>query len=324
MKTLVRQIGPLIAGTSPVFEAVPGFPDIDQSLLSAFRSAVDELSSFDVDVRAVRYLPAPDRFAAARAIVAKYGNHPAVRDAVALRLLRLLHDTASQDADDWTVQLDYIRGLPAHLARHPLVLEYRALALAKKADVPAAAAALEQLIATHGGTSERYGLLGGRYKQLMRAATTPKERRRYLNKAIESYENGMLLDLNNYYPTSNLPRLYRERGSEEDLIRAGEAAVITTEACRRAVILELDDEWMKSTLLGMAFYRGDVADAQSLMLRVEEEGPGVWQLQATLGDLSADIEQHADPEIQAALTAVLDDLKRLLAPPPVERPSDRY
>ena len=317
-KSLVRQIEPLIGGTSPVFDAVTGYPgNIDQSLLSAFRSAVDELSSFDADVRAVRHLPASDRPAAARAIVARYGDQPAVRDPVALRLLRLLRDTARDLDDDWTFQLDYIERLPAHLARHPLVLEQRALALAKKGDVPAAAAGLEQLIATHGETSERYGLLGGRYKQLMRAATTPKERRRYLNKAIESYEKGMLLDLNDYYPASNLPRLYRERGSEEDLIRAGEAAVITTEACRRAVTLGRDDDWTKSTLLGMAFYRGDVTDAQNLTSRVEDEGPGAWQLRATLGDLSADIEQHADPEIRAALTAVLDDLKRLLAPPPV-------
>jgi hypothetical protein len=54
----------------------------------------------------------------------------------------------------------------------------------------------------------------------MRSVTPPAEKRRYLGKAIESYEKGMQLDLNDYYPTSNLPRLYRARGDEDDLIRA--------------------------------------------------------------------------------------------------------
>jgi hypothetical protein len=312
VETLVTAVKPLIEGTSPVFDAVIGYPDnVDQSLLSAFRSAVDELSSFDADVRAIWYQPFSERPAAARALVARYGDQPAVRDAVALQLLRVLRDTA-HDADDWTFQLAYINRLPAHLARHPLVLEHRAFALANMGDVAAGAGALDQLIETHGGTSERYGLLGGRYKRLMRDAKTPEEKRRWLNKSIESYEKGMLLDLNAYYPASNLPRLYRLRGGQDDLIRAGEAATITTEACRRAVTLGLDDEWTKATLLGMAFYRGDVTDAQNLKTRVEDEGPGAWQLETTIGDLEGDIQQHGDPQVRAALTEVLDGLKRLV------------
>jgi hypothetical protein len=155
-------------------------------------------------------------------------------------------------------------------------------------------------------------MLGGRYKDLMRKADTPQQKRSYLNKAIESYENGMRLDLNNYYPASNLPRLYRQRGSADDLRRAGEAAVIATEACRRALSLGSDDEWTKSTLLGMAFYRGDVVDAEQLKSRVEDEGPGAWQLDSTLRDLRTDIEQQADPAIQKQLSKILNDLTQLL------------
>ena len=312
---LINELKPLIDGTSPVFEAVTGYPDnIEPSLFSAFRCAVDELSGLDANIRAVRLLPASDRPARARAIVARYSHQPAIRDNVAYRLARLLRDTA-RDGDDWEFLLDYIAHLPARLARHPLILEWRALALAKNDQVPAAAAALEQLIATHGGTSERYGLLGGRYKELMLSAATSAERRRYLNKAIESYEQGLLLDMNDYYPASNLPRLYRQRGAEQDLVRAAEAAVITTEACRRALILGRDDEWIKATLLGMAFYRGDATDAQSLLAKVEEDGPGAWQLQATIRDLGNDIELQTDPKVRADLTAVLDALRELLPTP---------
>ncbi len=310
-RKLVEDLGPLIEGTSPVFEAVRGYPDnIDPAVASAFRSAVDELALFDAEVRAVRFLAAQDRPEKARAVVARYGHQPAVRDEVALRLLRLIRDTAC-GPDDWAFQLDYIAALPPYLAQHPVVLEQRAFALAKTGDVVGAAAALEQLISDHGGTSERYGLLGGRYKDLMRSATSAPDKRRYLSKAIESYEKGMQLDLNDYYPTSNLPRLYRARGGDDDVLRAGEAAVITTEACRRAVALGLADEWTKSTLLGMAFYRGDVTDAQKLTDCVEEEGPGAWQLETTLKDLSGDIEQHRDPQIREDLQGLLDRLKAL-------------
>lgn len=90
VETLVTALKPLIEGTSPVFDAITGYPDnVDQSLLSAFRSAVDELSCFDADVRAICYQPFSERPAAARALVARYGDQPAVRDAVALQLLRV-------------------------------------------------------------------------------------------------------------------------------------------------------------------------------------------------------------------------------------------
>ena len=312
VNSLIEQIKPLIAGTSPVFDAIPGYPGSpDKTVMSAFRSAVDDLASFQAEVRAVNFQPITERAQAARAIVERYGDQPAVRESVALQLLRLLRDTAT-NSDDWTYLLQYIERLPAYLARQPLVLEYRVVALAKKDDVVAAAATIEQVIADHGGTAERFGLLGGRYKDLMHKADNPQQRSHYLNKAIDSYEKGMRLDLNNYYPASNLPRLYRQRGSNEDLRRASEAAVIATEACRRAIALGLDDEWTKPTLLGMAFYRGDVVDAQQLKARVEEEGPGAWQLKSTLRDLSTDIEQQDDPAIQQALSQILSALQQLL------------
>jgi len=312
IKELTASIAPLIHGASPVFESVPGYPDpdkIDPSTLSSFRTAVAELSAFDSEVRAVSLLPAQSRAETAQEIVKKYGYRP-TRDVIALRLLRLLADTAARDAD-WEFLVSYIDDLPAELGRHPLVVEQRALALGKKGDSLSGAAGLEALIATEGGTAERYGLLGGRYKELMKLAATQAERRRYLNRAIACYEDGMRLDLNNFYPISNLPRLYRQRNDGNDLLRAAEVAVITTEACRRAIALGIDDKWTKATLLGMAFYRGDVIEAQELKNRVADEGPGVWQLESTLGDLRADVRQQDDPDIRAALSDVLSDLEKL-------------
>jgi hypothetical protein len=47
--------------------------------------------------------------------VAKYGYQQPARDVVALRLLRLLSDTA-YGADDWEFMLDYIKRLPPALS----------------------------------------------------------------------------------------------------------------------------------------------------------------------------------------------------------------
>ena len=81
-----------------------------------------------------------------------------------------------------------------------------------------AIAELDTLIKTLGPTPERLGLMGGRYKRLVKATSSAAEKRHALASAIESYERGMQLDLNLYYCSSNLPRLYRARsrvGDEE-------------------------------------------------------------------------------------------------------------
>jgi hypothetical protein len=311
---LVEAIGPLIHGSSPVFAAVPGFPDhIDEESMPPFRSIVGEIASFDAKVRGVFHRPPAERAQAARDLVAEYGDQAAIRDVVALRLSWLLRETASTQ-DDWQFLLDYIDKLPTHLTTRPDIMERRAFALGKKGEFGSSAAFLEQLIEQHGGTSERYGLLGGRYKQLMREARSSAERRSYLTKAIDAYEKGLLRDLNDYYPGSNLPRLYRQRGRDSDLIRADEVAVIATEGCRRAIALGLDDEWTRATLLGLAFYRGDVAAAEELTTLVEEDGANAWKLESTLNDLRADTEQHSDPAVREALEVIVGQLTELLNP----------
>ena len=120
--------------------------------------------------------------------------------------------------------------------------------------------ALRELILTSGDASERRGLLGGRYKKKWAATKSSAD----LDRAIVEYEAGMKLDLNDYFPSSNLARLYRTRGRKGDDNRARISAAVTLTACERARLRNSNDEWLNPTLLGAAFDAGDVEKAQEL------------------------------------------------------------
>lgn len=297
----------LVDGVSPVFSAVPGFPDSDAERATAFADAVAELSEFEAEIRAVRAAPDAQRKDRVRELTARFGDRPAVRDLVWIELLTLVRDNLG-----FQELLDYIKAMPHNVAKHPIVLEQRALALSKAGDSPGAIGQLQELIATHGETSERLGLLGGRYKNLYRQAQEPKERRRYLRLAIEAYQRGMEVDLNDFYPASNLPRLYRERNDPGDDQLAVEAAVATKVACRAAIENGTTNEWVRPTLLGIAFDQSDVPEAIRLRPLIEDDGPETWKLASTIDDLRTSVRNQPHPEVQAALQAVLEQLEELL------------
>ena len=308
-EALEEGLGPLSEGSSPVFAAVPGWPDSDPSRASAFAAQVAELSAFDSDIRTVGLTPSAQRRAKALEVFQRHAHKRALQEAVVLELLRLLRDFVG-----WQEMLDYIETLPERVRRHPLVLEQRALALGKIGDSAAAAAELQTLIASHGPTPERLGLLGGRFKELYRSATADRERRSYLNSAIEAYEQGMLLDLNAYYAASNLSSLYLRRGDAGDDERALATQLATVRACERATTLGLSDEWTRLTLLGCAFERRDADDARRLADEVQSDPPSEWALKTTIDDIDGDLELQPEDDVRAALTEILDELRAGIAP----------
>jgi hypothetical protein len=306
-ETLTASLEPLTHGRSPVFDAVPGHPgDPRLDRAPAFRTAVDQLSAFETDVRKVRLALPEERQDLVRALLARHGDRRVVREAVVLELIRLVEDHLG-----WEEALAYIARLPEHLAAHPRVLERRALAMSKSRDAAGAAAMLQTLIDVHGETPERLGMLGGRFKVLCKAATGPAKRG-YLRAAIRSYERGMTLDLNGYYASSNLARLYRQRDDPGDEQRAVEAGIATALACRAALARGTADEWVRPTLLANAFDRGDVAEARRLRPEIEDDGPAVWKLESTIEDLRAGLGAHG-VEVRAGLAEVLAELEVLLA-----------
>ncbi|MGR6917260.1 tetratricopeptide repeat-containing protein [[Actinomadura] parvosata] len=296
-----------LMGSSPVFEAVPGYPEeVDTEAMAPYHTAIATLSQFQTDVRAIQLSPAGQRAAKTRELIARYGDRPVIRESAVLKLLKLIEDHLT-----WEDVLAYIDGLPANLRGHPPIVEREQLALARTGKAAPAVAALEQLMHRAGESSERMGLLGGRYKDLMyEAMRSGLAYKGYLNKAIEAYERGMTLNLNDYYPSSNLPRLYRLRGRNGDEERAAEVTTVVTVACRAALARNPGDPWIPLTRLGVAFDRGDVELARELIFEIDPDIPDK-PLDTTIRDLETSVQVQKEQEIRTQLRDVLASVRAL-------------
>lgn len=309
IQTILKESIPgLATGLTPLYQTLPKYPVIeyDEQHVTAFRDTLRQLAAFQAEVKQVRSAGSGTRKSKARDLArATYSGGP-VLNAVALELMYLLRDSG-----DWQDVLDFIDSLPGDARRIPVMQEQRGLALAKLSDPDQAIGVLEQLMASHGETPERRGLIGGRYKQKMRAAANEADKARFLEAAIVSYEEGMYLDLNEYYCSSNLARLYRQRNEDEDTDKASLAAAVTEAACEKAVRRGGGDEWLKPTLLGSAFEAGHIDKAKKLATQVRKEGHASWKLESAIADLEASAAAH-DPATAGALQTIVVDLKKLL------------
>jgi hypothetical protein len=243
--------------------------------------------------------------ARAKELVAQYWKPPVTSPTI-LALLLLMKDSA-ENADDWKWITDFIGKLPADVAEQEEVRELNAFALAQTGNRMDAIARLEALIAQSGPTPERLGLLGGRYKRLY-AGAAQEEKSLYLNKSIDAYERGMELDLNQYYCSSNLPRLYKVRKRKGDDERALSVSRIVIAACERARKLGVADEWLRATLLGAAFDAGDADKAEELAPDIAAEGAARWKLDTTLADLQSSVALVEDKDRRDRLAAILKSL----------------
>jgi tetratricopeptide (TPR) repeat protein len=266
---------PLLAsGESPFYQVFPKYPAYDPARTTSFRKSLADLSLFQAQIIAARSASdGEERRARALRLRDDYRTGGPIQKAVAIELIYTL-----RDCTDWETTLEFIGGLPADLQSSPLVIEQRALALSNSGDHETAIGALRELIKAQGDTSERRGLLGGRYRRIWKETGNPVE----LDRAIAEYEAGMKLDLNDYYPSSNLARLYRTRNRKGDQEKAIVAAGVALTACERAKARNTNDEWLNPTLLGAAFDAGDVEKAQELADLVMLDGPAAWKLESTL------------------------------------------
>jgi hypothetical protein len=119
----------------------------------------------------------------------------------------------------------------------------------------------------------------------------------------------MQLDLNAYYCSSNLPRLYRSRAKPGDEERAQSALRLVIAACERARTLNIADDWLRPTLLASAFDLGEPDKAEELADDVLNEGAAAWKIDSVLADCEASALQVADAEKRARLAAVIERIK---------------
>lgn len=294
----------MAAGASPFYQVLPDFPKVDAARASAIQKSLEDLSQFQAEVIAARSGSADECRTRALDLQHRYYSGGPIQKAVAIELLYTL-----RDCTDWDTTVKFIDSLPADLRNFPLVKEQRALALSNAGDHDTAIGALRELIRTGGDTSERRGLLGGRYKKKWQKGGDAGD----LGRAIAEYEAGMKLDLNDYYPSSNLARLYRTRGRKGDDDKARIAAAVTLTACERAKARGSNDEWLNPTLLGSAFDVGDVDKAQELANQIELEKPSDWKLESTLDDCRTSANLHEEPR-RSELLSIVADLEKLLKP----------
>jgi hypothetical protein len=122
----------------------------------------------------------------------------------------------------------------------------------------------------------------------------------------------MEIDLNQYYCSSNLPRLYLQRRRKGDSERAIAISHIVVAACERAMKRKEADEWLRPTLLGAAFDASDADKAEELATEVLAEGAARWKLATTMNDLESTVLLVQDPDTKNRLAMVLETLKTAL------------
>lgn len=307
---LSQKVPAMVAGRSPMTEALPGYPaQVDLNRATVLRQQLTALSEFQARMSTIRNAPKDMRDALIKQLLADYSTPP-IPAAVAHAFLKLFENIGA-----WQKILDLLPQLPIEVTSQPKVVELLNLARSKLGNHLEAIGALDILIRDFGATSEREGLLGGRYKKLYREAVKANktaDRARYLNLAIKHYELGMMQDLNDYFPSCNLPRLYRARGTADDLKKAAEVANIVLYACARARTRNLSDEWLRATLLGAAFDAADVDTAKSLLDEIERDGAEPWRIDTLIDDLDESLKFVPDDTHRAALTEMVARLRILM------------
>ena len=307
---LKEEVRKRLDSVSPVFQILPGYPNqIDVAKIGSFRDISEKLATFQAEVSVARQLPRELFAAETKRLLAKYRSDAMALPTVALELLSLL-----RDAGEWQIALDFADGVPERLKVLPTVKEQRALLLSKMNEHQEAIVVLEALIQTEGDSSERRGLLGGRYKALCEIALDSSSKREFLNKAILQYERGMQLDLNDYYPSGNLPRLYRERADRGDEKKAASTAAVAMLACERARARNPQDPWASLTLFGAALDAGDLASARKLLDEIKRIGATLFPLSSTLPDLRRSLNLLPSSNKASAVATLVKEMQRMTDP----------
>jgi hypothetical protein len=215
INAITKEIEKRRDGVSPVHGSIKGYPyEVDEAAASTMNDVMAATATFRAK-HGARASARPSSHGAGEGLVAQYWKPPFTPNCACAPASH--ESTRRTRPTGWIT--DFSGRLPADVAEQEEVRELNAFALANAGKPIDAIAKLEALIQST-PTPERLGLLGGRYKRLYGGAATAADQTQYLAKSIEAYERGMELDLNQYYCSSNLPRLYKVRKRRGDDERA--------------------------------------------------------------------------------------------------------
>jgi len=292
---------------TPIYELTDYPAPLSMDRATSFKQYFREIGVFQSKVRAARLNNTDRANDAIESLVASFWDIPNQTQYVAVEVFNLVRDRL-----DWPRALDFIGALPSDVAEQAYFRDQYCLAIAKIGDSEESIAALEELIERNGATSERYGLLGGRYKSLFYQEEDASLRSHYLDLSIENYMAGMNLDLNEYYCACNLPRLLKSRDAEDDSEKARFIANLVIHVCKIRKRHEKTDGWENPALLGAAFDIEDVGQAMEIAAKINRATQEDWHLESSLPDLLLSASMVNDSDAQQELIAIVNRLASLV------------
>ena len=305
IKEIIKKgIESLSSSKSPVYELTDYPKPLPLDRASSFKTMACQLAMFQKKVRLARLKSGQSSKDAVLELLEEFFSTVQSLDSVAYELLTLVRDKLG-----WAEVIEFIEKLPSNFQESRFVQEQSSLAIAKIGDVDEAIISLEYLITQYGGTPERYGLLGGRYKSLFYDKSI-EDRDYYLDQAIFNYQTGMNLDFNEYYCACNLPRLLKSRGSEGDARKAKFISGLVVEVCKLRIEENKMDGWERPTLLGAAFDAEDIEEAKAISSTITKKTQEQWYLETTLKDLRQSASLSSTSKIKSELTALIEILSK--------------
>jgi len=274
---LVNAIPKFANSNGPVYELVNAIDEPDAAK-SQLRESSSVLYAFNTELSAAR-------------LKAESGDKALLRGMCSSKYLRQLPGFAVKELIDavrenlnWSRLVSVVDSLPESIRLDAHFQEQKALGLSMGGKLPEAVAILQQVIARDGKSCVRLGNLGGMYRHLA-AGTNKKDQIRYMQSAIEAFENGMYLDLNDYYCSHKLLIMLARRNRSSDSTKATKVSTMLQASCHRAKNADVRDEWLYPTLLIHAFYARDTTRAREYADYVLGMPWSNWKLMGLLSDL---------------------------------------
>ena len=185
--------------------------------------------------------------------------------------------------------INFIRQLPVHVQQTIMVQEQWAFALNRLKTPEARAEAiqiLENVIAKNGPASETYGILGRIYKDMFLDAINNNNHLvadAYLDKALETYLNGLYADWRDAYPGVNALMLLELKGENEKIRRLAPVVEFSVE---RKMDRMKPDYWDFASLLEIAIIENNYEKAKKLLGNLITTGYEDWMIDTTLNNFN--------------------------------------